>query len=253
MPLLLIDCESGDGSWSWFKNLSQTYQFDMIRMPLRPHGLTLDEIFRLSRDDALLLVDSDLEIVEGDFIADIQSHLDCKNAYGAGFIHVEQQNEQVGRKPAWLYKERMWIPFCALKVPMIQPAIIDGESFHYRRHYLEVPFSSAISKLAFQRNKLGPLNPVPFHLTRRWRKTVFDTHALFLHYDTGAKVHQAMTETGRYLADLGKNHRDKSLRHYHGITRVKFGQGNTADFLSANEEVTKKLADEYGVDASATH
>ena len=82
---------------------------------------------------------------------------------------------------------------------------------------------------------------------------MFDTHALFLHYDTGAKVHQAMTETGRYLADLGKNHRDKSLRHYHGITRVKFGQGNTADFLSANEEVTKKLADEYGVDASATH
>ena len=66
MPVLLIDCASRDGSWAWFSALAKQHTFDLLAMPLRPHGKTLDRIFCESRDENLLLVDSDLEILQAD-------------------------------------------------------------------------------------------------------------------------------------------------------------------------------------------
>ena len=60
MPVLLIDCESNDGSWDYFTRLMEDRPFDMLSAPLRQHGETLDWLFQNINCDNLLLIDSDL-------------------------------------------------------------------------------------------------------------------------------------------------------------------------------------------------
>ena len=84
MPVLLIDCASRDGSWAWFSALAKQHTFDLLAMPLRPHGKTLDRIFCESQDAALLLVDSDLEILRGDIMLKMARMMADSSMCGGG-------------------------------------------------------------------------------------------------------------------------------------------------------------------------
>jgi hypothetical protein len=65
MPVLVIDCESKDGSFEHFKAMMQSHSFDLLSAPLKPHGLTLDWLFASIQADNVLLIDSDAEILNG--------------------------------------------------------------------------------------------------------------------------------------------------------------------------------------------
>src|SRR5687768_15725113 len=63
MPVLVIDCESKDGSAEHFKALMQNHSFDLLSAPLKPHGHTLDWLFINIQSENVLLLDSDAEIL----------------------------------------------------------------------------------------------------------------------------------------------------------------------------------------------
>ena len=57
MPILLIDCESTDGSMQHFTRLMQRYPFDLLSAPLQNHGHTLDWLFLNVPAQNILLID----------------------------------------------------------------------------------------------------------------------------------------------------------------------------------------------------
>jgi hypothetical protein len=87
MPVLLIDCESDDGSPDYFLALMERYDFDILKCPLQDHGRTLDWIFRHLKCDNALLVDSDLEILTPEIISMFSDYIDEPSVFGCGFTN----------------------------------------------------------------------------------------------------------------------------------------------------------------------
>src|SRR5215813_3240073 len=58
---IVIDCESQDRSFEWFRSLQASYTFHLMRAPRQQHGAMLDWIFQNAKSDRILLVDSDVE------------------------------------------------------------------------------------------------------------------------------------------------------------------------------------------------
>lgn len=251
MPVLLIDCESTDGSWPWFAALAEKHGFDMLRLPLQPHGKTLDGIFRASRDDALLLVDSDLEILREDVVPAMRQALQAPNVYGAGFLHQGGDmsvhadiKANVGR-----YMDRMWIPLCLLKVAASRLAIEKGGTFMHSRDYLEFPWHMGLAKLLYARHRLPWLKNISLEAFADSRERIHGERFLFREYDTGARLHQAMVKVGLDFTDLGEPYLSQSLRHYHGVTRATLiaDQQNATTPGAIADEVAARLLAEYAI------
>jgi hypothetical protein len=79
LPVLVIDCESADGSERHFQLLSRQagIKFHWLAWPLRPHGMTLDRLFSEIAADTVLLVDSDVDIRDAGLVDDMCRH--CVN------------------------------------------------------------------------------------------------------------------------------------------------------------------------------
>ena len=249
MPALLIDCASTDGSWAWFSTLAKQYPFDLLKMPLRPHGQTLDQIFRASRDETLLLVDSDLEILQADIFPKLHLLTADQSAYGVGFLHpggAMPANAPI-QANAGRYMDRMWIPFCLLKVAPIKRTVAAGSTFMHSRDYLEFPWHGGLSRLIYARHRLPGLRGISLEIFADSRERIHGERVPFREYDTGARVHQALVGQGQHLAHLGEPYWSQSLRHYHGVTRATL----TQDFQNATvpgaiaAEVAARLASEY--------
>jgi len=149
MPILLIDCESTDGSQDWFRGLAEQHEFDLAFAPLRPHGETLDVIFAASLDESVLLIDSDLEILQDNLLPKLRVEMSATDCYGAGFLHRTEVMLKSGHtltNPG-RYMERMWIPLCFLKTAAIRDALKAGATFMHSRDYLEFPWNKSVSKL----------------------------------------------------------------------------------------------------------
>lgn len=251
MPVLLIDCESTDGSWHWFETLAQQHSFDMLRMPLKPHGKTLDRIFLETGDDNLLLIDSDLEILRPDVMPILHQAMLDSATYGAGFLHEGgtmsanvHTKVNVGR-----YMDRMWIPFCFLKVAKVRTVIANGTTFMASRDYLEFPWSRFISKLLYARHRLPLLDRISLEAFAESRERIHGESHPFREFDTGGRLHQALVQQGSSFAHLGEPFWSQSLRHYHGVTRAALtrGQGNATAPDTIEREVAARLVAEYAI------
>lgn len=251
MPVLLIDCESSDGSWQWFEALAQQHSFDLLRMPLKPHGKTLDRIFLESRDDALLLIDSDLEILQPDVIPALHHATLDSSTYGAGLLHAggdlnanPKPNVSEGR-----YMDRMWIPFCLLKVAKIRSAIAQGSTFMHSRDYLEFPWNRFVSKLLYARHRLALLDRISLEIFADARLRIHGESSLFREYDTGARLHATLMSRGNIFANLGDLLFSQAVRHYHGVTRATLvkDQENATAPDAIGDEVAARLVSEYAI------
>lgn len=251
MPVLLIDCASTDGSWPWFEALLRQYTFDMMRLPLKPHGRTLDRLFRASRDEALLLIDSDLEILRADVMAALQQAMMNPQVYGAGFLHRGGDMSAHGHTKvnAGRYMDRMWIPFCFLKMAPVKRALGAGATFMHSRDYLEFPWNGAVARLLYARHRLPWLKHISLEILADSRERIHGERFLFREYDTGARLHQALRGHGLGLADLGEPYLSLSLRHYHGVTRATLtdNQQNATAPDAIADEVAARLMSEYAL------
>jgi hypothetical protein len=225
-PVLVIDCESDDGSKVHFERLAarQRLHFYWLEWPLRPHPVTLDHLFRVIPSERVLLIDSDVEIKTRNVFDAMQRALAREsNAYGAGFLHGPEWFGREHGLPAFTgyYAERMWVPLVLLKSSTVRGILNAGHSFMNRRPFFEVPSWPRLSRMLGYRYRLRGLRNVPLWTQRHSsNRPVIDGHLpAFIEYDTGADLHKELKQRGYSLASLpGELWND--VHHYHGVTRA---------------------------------
>ena len=209
MPILLIDCESQDGSEDHFRQLSDALDFSFywLNWPLRPHGEALDQLFADIPAERVLLVDSDLEIVNDSLVGKMKEKLlTTEGAYGAGFLHsggwMSAPDHYFPPHTAF-YAERMWIPLVLLDTQRIRRALDDGHSFLARKIYLEFPSAPRLARFLSQRYRLPWIRnvrlPRKSNLPEDWP---YPERPAFIDYDTGALIHRSLTQRQQGFAPL---------------------------------------------------
>ena len=251
LPVTVIDCESTDGSVEFFRHLQQQLPFRIAQLPLRRHGVTLDRVFRETACGALLLLDSDAEILDPELVPRMLAAL-RPGTYGSGFLHGGEWLAAAhgrGRETGY-YAPRMWIPCAMLDVAAVRDALAAGVSF--RQHVLgnEVPQLPWLAQLLCLRFMVPGLRNVRLDVLRPLRRDHHGQRPHFVYRDTGANVHDYFVRTrGLQFADLGGDHWPKAVAHDHGVTRraLRPWKGNAADAVASRARAVARLAMTYGV------
>ena len=251
LPVTVIDCESTDGSVAFLRELQHRLSFRLAEMPLRRHGDTLDRLFRESSRDALLLIDSDAEILRDDLVPAMIEGLDG-GAYGSGFLHRGEwlsSNHLVDRRVGY-YAPRMWIPCVMLAVAPIRAALDAGASFRAHVVCNEIPQLPALSRLLYLRFYVPGLRRLALERLRGLRKRHFGVQPHYVYCDTGAALHDYLTRQRRLaFADLGADLWPLAVRHSHGVTRRRLSRRmrNAADLDRTRREAVERIETLYGV------
>ena len=158
IPTIIIDCESKDGSFAWFRSLIRQYDFYLIQAQLKPHGETLDWIFKRVSADRVLLVDSDVEVLNNEMLSSMRTKLlHSPSVYGSGCLHTARWltahycTDLAIAKGIGYYMERPWIPFTLLRVAPVRTALSEGRSFMHRLVLNDVPQMPLISRALWKR------------------------------------------------------------------------------------------------------
>lgn len=134
MPLLVVDCPlHGESDIESLRKLQQQYDFDLISMPLRQHGDTLDDIFLHLQTEWIYLVDSDIEVLNNDalhLMRAMRKHNEISETriFGIGMRQVSGYG--MPPQERYFHAERMWIPYCCLHTTLVKHAIEEGGSFN---------------------------------------------------------------------------------------------------------------------------
>ena len=251
LPVAVIDCESTDGSYPFFQRLQERLPFRLARMPLRRHGVSLDRIFRETGREALLLVDSDAEILRDDLLPAMTGALGPA-AYGSGFLHRGQwlgTNHLVDGDVGY-YAPRMWIPCVLLKVAPLRAALAAGASFRDRVVCNEIARLPALSRLLYLRLRVPLLRRLTLDALSGLRRTYFGVRPHYVYYDTGALLHERLAGAQRLgFAALPNAMWPSAVRHYHGVTRrrLRGRMRNAADLDRTRREALARIATVYGL------
>lgn len=232
MPLLLIDCDPTPETRAYYDALSAFIPFDILDWPTRQHGKALDQLFLETRDEVLLLVDSDAEIRSGEYITDRRWFMDnYEGVFAAGF----------SQGPSWMstsdgtdaegaiYQERPWMPCVMFRVSHVRAAIEQGISFMHR----QVDADRSI--------------PTDFG------EQVTPRRVTLTFCDTGADIFQfCRYQMSKMFAGIPVQFNEGEVAHYHGVTRaiVTGQQANAADLDKVADEVSGRLAEEYDLNFS---
>jgi hypothetical protein len=228
-PVLLIDCESTDGSKAHFESVARerNISFYWLRWPFRPHPAALDQLFAEVLSERVLLLDSDAEIRSREVTLAMSAALASDTtAYGSGFLQgPEWLAPPLHRLPVkkGYFAERMWIPLTLLRVEPVRTALTAGVSFAVRRPYYEVTFAPRFSYWLGQRFRVPVLRHFPFPQigAPNYEGRIPDGIApAFVEFDTGADLHHHMTRTGFVFAECDRELLH-NVYHHHGVTRDK--------------------------------
>ena len=255
LPVTVIDCESTDGSVEFFHKLQQRLSFNLAQLPLNRHGVTLDRIFRDTTRDALLLLDSDAEILDPRLVPAMQ-HALRPGTYGSGFLHAGEwlaANHRGGDRKGW-YAERMWIPCVMLDAAIVREALTAGQSFRQRVLGNEMPDRPWLSRLLRLRFRVPGLRRIALDRLRPSRREHGGEKPHYVYRDTGADLHDYLVNRrGLTFADLGAQWWPTAVAHYHGVTRrqLRPWMRNAADVGRSRTEATERIAKVYGVELPA--
>jgi hypothetical protein len=253
MPVLLIDCEYGDGSLEHFKGLLRDHEFDLLSAPLKKHGATLDWLFRNIPAETVLLLDSDVEILDEEIVRLSRNLLrtepgDEPEAFGSGFVHG----------PCWLhdhpgvgyYQERMWIPFSFLRTARVREALGTGLSFLDRAIPNDLPFWPLASRILGLRFHLGMLRNTRLSWLNPLKRTFYGHKPSYVFCDTGADVFQYLKyERGLSFAGFPAGMHRRFVTHFHGTTRQKLDPEDTNTLQNVGmHEVRERLLVGYGME-----
>jgi hypothetical protein len=247
MPVLLIDCEYGDDSFAHFTKLMESYDFDLLSAPLQKHGKTLDWLFSNISAEAVLLVDSDVEIVDPEIIRIMKTFIHEPKVFGCGFVHG----------PRWMhdhpgvgyYQERMWIPLTLLKTSRVREALGIGLSFIDRTILNDFAPSRLISRLLAARFKLSALRDTKLSWLNPFKNTYNGHRPSTVYCDTGADVYQYLKyQRGQEFAGFPAEFHERYAFHFHGATRRTLDSSDLNSLQHGPTDVVpQRLADGYGV------
>jgi len=250
LPVTVIDCESTDGSVDYLKALQKNLRFEIAHLPLRRHGVTLDRVFRETTRDALLLLDSDAEILDARLVPAMLDAL-RPGTYGSGFVHAGEWLPAAhggGLRKGW-YAERMWIPCVMLDVAAVRAALDAGASFAQRVTGNEMPQWPWLSTLLRQRFRVPGLRGLALDGMRSTRREFGGEKPHYVYRDTGADVHEWLINRGLAFADLGAAWWPTAVAHRHGVTRrqLRPWMRNAADVGASRADAVERLEKVYGV------
>ena len=251
VPILLIDCESRDGSLEHFLNLMTRLDFDVLSAPLRGHGITLDWLFGAIKAEKILLVDSDVEILDATIFRFMREFIDEPSAFGAGFVNGPTWIDDLPGDPldgAYL-QERPWMPLTLLKVKFIREALAAGISFSARTIYNDFFFSETLSRRLVRLRSIFPWFR-RFQSPKMLRQTYYGHRPSLIYCDTGALMLQHL-KYQRELSFVGlpdRYHR-RYVTHFGGITRIALEQFSIDEprKTTLNDQVSRRLKDGYGM------
>jgi hypothetical protein len=259
IPVLVIDCESRDGSFEWFKRLMADHEFHLMPAKLRQHGETLDWIFRHVPADRVLLVDSDAEMLNDSMLSKMRTTIDSSpRNYGAGYLHPPQWLERhyFSNLPIapgiGYYMERMWIPFTLLRVDAVRKALDLGSSFMHGLVLNDFPQSPLLSKLLWRRFRFETFRQHRLTWLDAFRRSYDAAKPSYVSYDTGAELHQFLTKILDYTygACISADAVPWSVTHFSGITRSILSRTPTDDAYklpAAHPIVIERLQNLYEV------
>lgn len=215
--------------------------FELIELPLRYHGDTLDFVFSNLQADQILLVDSDLEVLNITAITAMRQWIENESCFGAGFFHGPYFGFGNGAFPYGFYQERMWIPFTLLKVAPIRKAIQSGCSFNIQRIYNDFPYNSRIGGLIYKYSR-------KWHIPMGWnpfRKSYLGFRADYVLIDTGAEIYDYLRRQGLFYAGPRTQIHSHYVAHYDGVTRSQLAkaQGTTDSTATQYSDVETIIVD----------
>lgn len=223
--------------------------FTRVEQPLRLHGDTLDFVFRNIQADRLLLVDSDLEVLEPTLIGQMRRWIEQEHCFGAGFFHGPYFGFGSGKFPEGFYAERMWIPFTLLKVKYIRQALAAGQSFNIRKIYNDFPYNNKIGGLLYK-------YAARFHIPLSWnplRRRYLGFRANYVLQDTGANIYEYLRNKGLFYGGGRTDIYPFYVAHYDGITRSWIAQNKgsvdttATQYTSVQELIVSRLRSEYNI------
>lgn len=255
MPILLVDCSLEEGNtleYNYFQDLMDRYDFDLISMPLLEHGLTLDKILCEIKSEYILLIDSDLEILNDEIVFLMKKFIRSENIFGTGFTQGPSEFEAGAWefKKEGFYEERMWIPFLMLETSKIKEAILNGNSFKLRTFYNLFPFWPKISKYLLRRF------PVIFesHLFDFLRIDYHGKKPPYTMLDTGTQIYQYLRYNKKYFfvgPNVDSGVEEDFVFHYNGMTRKQMypdDSHNSVSVESMSDRIIDRLKQKYNFD-----
>ena len=253
MPVLLIDCESDDGSFQHFIGLQSQLDFDLLAAPLRRHSSALDWIFNEIPSEKVLLIDSDIEILNGEIFEFMRRFIDSDKVFGCGFIEGPNwMSGQQGFMRHGLFEERMWIPLTMLKVSMIRAALGKGESFAERQVFNDFSPSPFISRVMGSiRYRIPALQSRQLRAFDAFKESHHGLKPWLVWYDTGAQLYRHLKYIeGHQFVGLPAELHDRYAIHFSGVTNNRLNPGRAlgAPIEETNAYVRARLRDEYRID-----
>jgi len=270
MPVLIIDCQSNDGSFEYFSKLMKDFKFDLLSAPRRYHGTTLDWLFSHVPSQKVLLVDSDAELLNSEIIKLAHEFIDDENTFGFGFIDgpcwweqhevVRLFPEQVLTEyPRGYYEERPWLPFTMLKTCMVQEALQAGRSFDMRRAWNDFAPSQLISRILLRRYGLKRYLLKHYHVSifrnsdlswlNPFKRSFHGHKPSWILYDTGADVYEYLKYQRNYdFVGLPARFHSRYVSHLWGVSRLVADQSDTpgTPLNNAQDIARKRLKEVYG-------
>lgn len=217
-PLTIVECSRDPEEARYFRRLADCLGVGFERLPLQPHGRTLDRLFRETEADRLLLMDSDAELLDPALLPALEAGLADPLAFGSGFRQQGNWAVEAGIPYAW-YAERMWMPLCLMDVAAVRRALDAGISFMHRKHFNDVAGWPRLSRLLAARRHLPGLRRLSLDWLKPWRREIFGERPAFVYYDTGADVFAHLTAAGFRYAELDWAWQRRCVAHHHGVTR----------------------------------
>jgi hypothetical protein len=225
-------------------------RLDLYSRPLGKHGLVLDQIFNETRDEKVLLIDSDLEILDREIVGSMLEAISAPDTFGSGAVHgpVWLTSENCFAEKLGFYQERMWIPFTMLKAADIKRALGEGYSFENRWVPNELCSLPWLAKLLSFRFFIRGLKKLRLEFLRNTRKTYHNEKPNIVCCDTGADLFCYLKYDCRLqFEDFGTDKLLKLVHHYHGVTRRRIQrlkmQATEYDEVFAG--IVKRLDEQY--------
>jgi glycosyltransferase involved in cell wall biosynthesis len=248
MPILVIDCESTDGSMQHFSALMRRYPFDLLAAPLQNHGYTLDWLFLNVPAQKILLIDSDLEITRPGLIELMRALIAHPRAFGSGVVHAGGWMTKINMPHAY-YEERMWIPLTLLNVPIVRAALQRGVSFVPRGVFNDFLPSLFISRMLVKRFRIPLARNLKLSWLNMFKREFHGNKPSFVQYDTGAVLYQELKQQQYTFMGLPMWVGERYATHFHGVTRLLLNKRDTNGTQLAGiiDQIELRLRDAYGV------
>jgi len=250
VPVLVIDCGSGDGSYGYFLRLMKEYDFDLLSAARRSHGEMLDWIFMNVDSDKVLLMDSDIEILEDTPIKLMKESISDTGVFGSGFVHEGDWMAKHKIKYGY-YQERAWIPLVLFRTEPVRKALNNGQSFCAVKVYNDIHRLPFLSKLLAGRLLIPGVRNLKLKFLDRFRKEFNGVRPSLLFYDTGAAIYQYLKNKMHYrFAGISWEVNWKSIIHFHGVTRIRLNAiaRNGTSLESVSSYIRDRLKKVYDFD-----